>query len=507
VTENLPNHLAKEVLVDTMWETLAQHTDENLADEGNGQNLAYVIYTSGSTGVPKGVLVAHDGVCNLAQAQIGAFDVQPESNVLQIASLSFDASVSEICMALLSGATLCLAKQEAIFGATLARTLKEQAITTATIPPSVLATMPDEDVSALKTLIVAGEACSIDLARKWAKGRKFLNAYGPTETTVCASIGQYSEEATGLTIGRPIANHRIYLLDSRLQPVPVGVPGEIHVGGAGLARGYLNHADLTAERFIPNPFASEPGERLYKTGDLARYLRDGSIEFAGRLDNQVKVRGFRIELGEIEAVLRQHVGAHDAAVLAQDDDSGQTTLVAYVVAKSDQMLTSKDLRGFLRKRLPDYMVPTSFKMLTEMPLTTSGKIDRKALPGKEARAAEVGDVYVAPKTELEIIVSSIWQEVLKVEKVGLYDNFFDLGGHSLAMAEIFAKLQARISSPVTLIELFEHPTVGALAKFLSRDQNERSSFQQPANSAERAKEGKNRLRQQFRQRHQAGKKR
>lgn len=507
VTENLPNHYAKEVPLDAMWETLSQHTDDNLADAGNGQNLAYVIYTSGSTGVPKGVQVAHDGVCNLAKAQIGAFDVQPESNVLQVASLSFDASVSELFMALLSGATLCLARQEAIFGAALARTLKEQAITTATIPPSVLATVPDEDVSALKTLIVAGEACSIDLARKWAKGRKFLNAYGPTETTVCASIGRYSEAATRLTIGRPIANHRIYLLDSRLQPAPVGVPGEIHVGGVGLARGYLNHADLTAERFIPNPFASTPGERLYKTGDLARYLSDGSIEFAGRLDDQVKVRGFRIELGEIEAALRQHVGVDDAAVLVQADGSGQATLVAYVVAQPDQALTSKDLRGFLRKRLPDYMLPASFKMLTEMPLTTSGKIDRKALPGKEAQAAEVGDVYVAPKTELEIIISAIWQEVLKVEKVGLYDNFFDLGGHSLAMAEIFAKLQARISSPVTLIELFEHPTVGALAKFLSRDQNERSAFQQPPQSAERAKEGKNRLRQQFRQRHQAGKKR
>jgi len=507
VTENLPSHWAKEVPVDAEWETISRHSDENLAGEESGQSLAYVIYTSGSTGVPKGVLVAHDGVCNLAKAQIGIFDVQPESRVLQIASLSFDASVSEIFMALLSGATLCLAKQESVFGATLVRTLKEQSITTATIPPSVLATVPEEEMSALKTLVVAGEACPIELAKKWARGRSLLNAYGPTETTVCASIGRYDENVIKLTIGRPIANHKIYLLDSDLRPAPVGVGGEIHVGGAGLARGYLNHADLTAERFIPNPFAGERGERLYKTGDLAQYLGDGSIEFAGRRDDQVKVRGFRIELGEIEAALRQHAGAQDAAVLAQTDGSGQTVLVAYVVAKPEQNLTSKDLRGFLRERLPDYMIPTSFRMLTEMPLTASGKIDRKALPGREARAAEVGDVYVAPKTEMEIIISSIWQEVLKVDKVGLYDNFFDLGGHSLAMAEIFAKLQPRISRTITLVELFEHPTVGALAKSLSRDKNDRSSFQQPPDSADRAKEGKNRLRQQFRQRHQAGKKR
>jgi len=328
----VPEHSAKVVCLDTDWDAIALESEENPVSGATPNNLAYVIYTSGSTGKPKGVLVAHRSLCNLVKAQLKDFDVQPDSCVLQFASSSFDASVSEVFMTLVTGATLVLSARDSLLpGPALIRLLREQAITHVTLPPSVLAVLPVEELPRLRTMIVAGEACPSDLVALWVPGRRFFNAYGPTEATVCTTIAECTDSRQKLPIGYPIANTQVYLLDAQLQPVPIGVPGEIHIGGIGLARGYLNQPQLTAEKFIPNPYSEEPGARLYKTGDLARYLPDGQLEFLGRLDQQVKIRGFRIELGEIEAVLNQHPQVQQTVVMVREDIAGNKCLVAYVV--------------------------------------------------------------------------------------------------------------------------------------------------------------------------------
>nr|MDJ0901724.1 amino acid adenylation domain-containing protein [Xenococcus sp. MO_188.B8] len=332
--ESLPSHTARVVCLDSDWQEIEQHTQDNLDLGASSNNLAYVIYTSGSTGKPKGVLVEHQGLCNLAQAQRNLFDVEPTSRVLQFASFSFDASVSEIFMAVTSGATLILGTaSELMPGDDLKQILHQSEVTHVTLPPSALAVLPTDEMPALGQIIVAGEACPTELVNQWSVGRRFFNAYGPTESTVCATVAQISDVREKITIGRPISNTQIYILDSQLQPVPIGVPGELYIGGDGLARGYLNRPELTGEKFIPNPFSHSQSERLYKTGDLARYGRDGNIEFLGRIDNQVKVRGFRIELGEIEAVLNIHPQIQQAVVVAREDIPGDKRLAAYVVSE------------------------------------------------------------------------------------------------------------------------------------------------------------------------------
>jgi amino acid adenylation domain-containing protein len=328
-----PQSRARVICLDDGEGDVARQPDTAPAGRARPSDLAYVIYTSGSTGTPKGVQIEHRGVCNLAQAQSRLFEVGAESRVLQFASLSFDASVSEIVMTLTVGAALCLAPRESILpGPGLLKLLRERAITTVTLPPSVLAVLPYEELPALRTLIVAGEACPAELVATWGRGRRFLNAYGPTECTVCATAAECAGAARRPPIGRPIANTKVYILDRHREPVPIGVPGEIYIGGVGLARGYLNQPALTEERYVRDPFASAEGARLYRTGDLARYLPDGSIEFLGRIDHQIKLRGFRIETGEIEAVLRQHPAVQSASVVAREDTPGQKRLVAYVVA-------------------------------------------------------------------------------------------------------------------------------------------------------------------------------
>ncbi|MCG8366698.1 MAG: amino acid adenylation domain-containing protein, partial [Pseudanabaenales cyanobacterium] len=327
----LPQSDAQVVCLDRDWAAIAQTSAENFPCGATAENLAYVIYTSGSTGRPKGVLIEHRGLCNLASAQKELFEVGSDSRVLQFASLSFDASVWEIFMALTSGATLVLAPATALMpGDDLRRTLITAAISHVTLPPAALAVMEMEieELSALAHLIMAGEACSLELAKRWSAACRLWNAYGPSEDTVCATVTQVTPNADRLSIGRPIANTQVHILDSRLQPVPIGVPGELHIGGAGLARGYLNRPELTAEKFIANPFGEG---RLYKTGDLARRLPDGQIEFLGRLDHQVKIRGFRIELGEVEAVLSRHEQVRQCVVIACEDTPGDKRLVAYVV--------------------------------------------------------------------------------------------------------------------------------------------------------------------------------
>ncbi len=438
--------------------------------------LAYCLYTSGSTGQPKGVLVEHSGLCNLAEAQIRAFGVQPGDRVLQFASLNFDASIWEILMALCSGASLYLVgSDDALPGPALTSLLNEQAITHITLTPSTLAVMTPEALPRLQTLIVAGEACSADLFARWSKGRRFLNAYGPTEATVCATIMDCTGFIRGVAsqpppIGKPIDNTQIYILDQYLQPVPIGVPGELYIAGVGLARGYLHRPELTAERFIAHPFSAVPGARLYRTGDLARYLPDGNLangnlEFLGRLDHQVKIRGFRIECGEVEAALLAHPAVAQAVVVAREEAPGERRLVAYLVATGEAP-TASELRAHLRRSLPEFMVPQAFVPLAALPLTANGKVDRQALPAPGRARPELEADFVAPRTPAEELLAGIWATVLGVERVGVYDHFFELGGHSLLATQVVSRVRDAFGVELALRTLFATPTVVGLAEEL-----------------------------------------
>jgi amino acid adenylation domain-containing protein len=332
----LPTHAADVIYLDADWAQIATQSEQNPASNVQPESLAYVIYTSGSTGTPKGVMVPHRGLCNLAQSQIKLFDVQPTSRVLQFASISFDASIYEIVMTLCAGATLYIDSKEALLpGDTLSEYLQAREITHVTLPPTALAVMPLVPLPQLQTIIVAGEACPQELIARWATGRNFFNAYGPTEGTVCATVSEPLDGSKPAPIGKPIPNTKVYILDDRLQLVPVGVPGELYIAGVGIARGYLNRPDLTAEKFISNPYSNQPSDRLYKTGDRARYLPDGNIEFLGRIDHQVKLRGYRIELGEIESLLSKHSQVREAVVVGREDRSGDRRLVAYVVPQEN----------------------------------------------------------------------------------------------------------------------------------------------------------------------------
>ncbi|MCP4700309.1 MAG: amino acid adenylation domain-containing protein, partial [Gammaproteobacteria bacterium] len=363
------------ICLDTEAEKILRECAENPDSGVSAKNSAYALYTSGSTGKPKGVSVIHQGLCNLAMTQTRLFDVQPDSRLLQFASLGFDASIWEIIMAFCSGARLCMGSADALLpGPDLLRLLKKQGITHVTLPPSVLAVLPcHHPLPALRMIIVGGDACPPELAASWSEGRRFFNVYGPTETTVVSIIGEYLKKSANVSIGRPITNTQVYILDAHFQPVPVGVSGELHIGGAGLARGYLNRPELTEEKFISNPFDKEPGARLYKTGDLARYQPDGRIEFLGRMDNQVKIRGFRIESGEIETVLALHPDVREAAAVVRKDTANDKHLVAYVVPNREREISAGMLRDFLRQKLPGYMIPSSFTILEAFPLTPNGK--------------------------------------------------------------------------------------------------------------------------------------
>ena len=473
--EKLPHSQATLICLDDVQDDVSQYSQDNLQNGLTVSNLANVIYTSGSTGKPKGVMVEHRGLVNLAIAQIQTFAVHNNSRVLQFASFSFDACISEILMTFGSGATLYLASKDSLLpGQPLIESLQKNGITHVTLPPSALAVLPKEPLPILQTLIVAGEACSLDLVKQWSVGRNFFNAYGPTEASVCASIGQCYKDDLKVTIGKAIANTQIYILDSHLQPVPIGVIGELHIGGVGLARGYLNRPELTAEKFITNPFApldppltpldkgGEQSSKLYKTGDSARYLPDGNIEYLGRIDNQVKIRGFRIELGEIEAVLLSHPQVREAVVLVNESDRPEDRALAVYVVINDPAFTTQSLREFVKQQLPDYMVPAYWLILESLPLTSNGKIDRRALPLPNPELHRSVD-YVPPDNPTQEAIAAIFGQVLKLEKVGIYDNFFEMGGNSLQATQVISRLRESFSLELPLRRLFEQPTVADLA--------------------------------------------
>jgi amino acid adenylation domain-containing protein len=528
--ETIVNLKSKIVNIEADWAQIAREPGDNLECNATADNLAYVIYTSGSTGRPKGVTLQHRGLCNFALAQSRDMGVGPDARVLQFASFSFDAAVAETFTTLLRGGTLCLADQATLQSpADLVRLLREQAITTVTLPPSLLAVLPENDLPALTTVISAGESCPVEIAARWSRGRRFFNAYGPTETTVGPcwhEVTHIAEDETVVPIGRPTANTQIYLLDHLMRPVPIGVPGELYVGGIGIARGYLNRPELTAERFIDcglwivdcgreapiHSLKSTIQNRVYKTGDLARYRPDGVIEFLGRVDHQVKLRGFRIELGEIEHALAQHPAVQSAVALVREDTPGEQRLVAYIVPTEDggrrtdddrrpttddrrpttddrrpttddrrpttdgspspdSRPPTPDLRSFLAQRLPEHMLPSAFVSLDTWPMTPNGKIDRRALPKPDGVRAATQE-YCAPRDTLEAQLAAIWEEILDVRPVGVYDNFFALGGHSLIAVRLLAQIQQRLGATLALVTLFQEPTVAGLAAALRQKDNQ-----------------------------------
>jgi acyl-CoA synthetase (AMP-forming)/AMP-acid ligase II/acyl carrier protein len=401
--------------------------------------------------------------------------------VLQFAPLSFDASLEQILPTLISGARLLFRDAEVWSPEEFRRKISELRITVANLPtaywrqlaPAWLSTAERIPSLQLRLVIVGGESMLPEDVKLWQQAplnrARLLNAYGPTETAITATTFEIPpglSEGTllqSIPIGRPLGNRKIYILDGYGKPVPIAVPGELHIGGNGLARGYLNRSELTAETFISNPFSEEPGARLYKTGDLARYLPDGNIEFLGRIDNQVKIRGFRIELAEIDTVLSQHPAVREAVVLAREDIPGDKRLVAYVVSDQKETTTISELRSFLKQKLPDYMVPSAFVFLDTLPLTANGKVDRKALPAPDQARPELTVTFISPRTPVEEVLSGIWAYVLKLERVGIHDNFFELGGHSLLATQVMSRLRTAFQVELPLRSLFEKPTIAELA--------------------------------------------
>ena len=443
-------------------------------------HLAYIIYTSGSTGKPKGVMVEHQAASHFVRAAIAEYGITAADCSLQFASISFDLAIEEIFTCIAAGARLQLRTDDAIgTPSQFLRACKEWGVTVLNLPTAfwhqLVASAQIQFPSAVRLVLIGGERALPNMVKSWQQQvgdyPRLINAYGPTEATVTATTFSISRSANirqEVPIGRPLSNTETYILDQYGQPVPIGVPGELHIGGKSLARGYLNRPDLTQLRFVPNPFSHEANARLYKTGDRTRYLPDGSIEFLGRLDNQVKIRGFRIELGEIEAALSQYPGVRETIVIASEDTPGNAQLVAYIIESPEQPVSLAELRSFLQKHLPNYMVPAAIVPLKTLPLTPNGKVDLKALPKPSSLAVTEEATYVAPRTPLEETLAVIWTETLELPKVSVRDSFFELGGHSLQAIRAMARIENEFGIELPLSVLFQAPTVEAMAQQLAQ---------------------------------------
>ncbi len=484
LADSLPVSAARVIYLDSDWQNIGDRCEENPLTEVKVSNLAYVIYTSGSTGKPKGVMIEHRSIVNFTSEARGIYNITHSDRVLQFASIAFDGAAVEIFPCLSAGGTLVLRTDDMLLsGNRFVQRCREWEITMMDWPTShwhqvmvELAAAEQSLPESLRVVSVGGDAVKPETLKLWlrcvkglANPPQLLNGYGPTEATVVATYYDLSEfiannpAASCVPIGTPIGNVTTYVLNRHLQPVPIGVPGELHIGGLGLARGYLSRPETTAEKFIPNPFSNEPSARLYKTGDLVRYLSDGSIEFLGRIDNQVKIRGFRIELGEIEAAIAQHRSVRETVVVAREDVPDRKYLAAYIVPNHSDALASSDLRSFLKEKLPDYMIPGAFVMLDTLPLTPNGKVDRRALPAPKLHL-ELEASFVAPCTPIEEMLACIWANILLIDPVGIHDNFFELGGHSLLATQVISRVRDTLTVELPLRSLFEAPTIAELAE-------------------------------------------
>ena len=474
VLDRLPQTEARIVCLDRDRAHWAEQNAQPLRLPTHPDQLAYVIYTSGSTGRPKGVSVPHRAIVRLVR-QTDYVSFSPNEVFLQMAPIAFDASTFEIWGPLLNGARIATYPPETPSLDGLAGFIEGHEVTTLWLTAALFHQMVDhrpEALGRLRQLVAGGDVLDparVRTALDQLEGGSLFNGYGPTENTTftcCHAMSRANDVGSTVSIGRPIRNTRVYVLDSQMSPVPIGVPGELYIAGGGLARGYLGRPGLTADRFVPDPFTATPGGRLYRTGDLVRYLADGRLDFLGREDFQVKVRGFRIELGEIEAALKASSAVRDSVVLARDDMGEDKRIVAYVVLTHAAAATPKALRSLLAARLPDYMVPSVFVPLDELPVLPNGKIDRSALPAPSARPMlEWSDD--APRNKVESTIADIWREVLSVDLVGRNDNFFDLGGHSLLLVAIHGTLRERFDADLTMVDMFRYPTVASLARYVA----------------------------------------
>ncbi|MGW6612340.1 non-ribosomal peptide synthetase [Streptomyces erythrochromogenes] len=454
--------------LDRSWNDLTALDDSPVEATASPSDVAYVIYTSGSTGRPKGVVVEHRNAVNFCYAEIEFWPLGPGDRILQFASLNFDVSVLDIFGALLSGSTLVLGSTQTLLSPPrLADLIRGEGITFMCLPPAVLNLLAEEQFPSLRVVIAGGEAFSSELVRNWARpGMRFINGYGPTETTVGSTMARCQDDGIDPPpIGLPLTNYTAYVLDKHLNPVPVGVAGELHIGGASVTRGYLGRPELTAERFVTDPFSEVPDARMYKTGDLARRLPDGNLQYLGRLDHQVKIRGLRVELGEIEAVLAAHPSVAQAIIIVGEDQAGQKNLIGYARTNPDApAVTTADLRAHLGESLPAFMVPAHLIILDTFPLNANGKVDRTALPEPDG-AGDAGD-YVAPRTILETVLADIVSDILKLPRVGIEDNFFEMGGNSLQAMQVITRLRKDLGVDTDVTAIFLAPTPARLAATL-----------------------------------------
>ncbi|HZR17083.1 MAG TPA: amino acid adenylation domain-containing protein, partial [Verrucomicrobiae bacterium] len=477
----VPSDGAKIICLDADWELIAREQRENTASLANARNLAYVMYTSGSTGRPKGVAVPHRAVNRLV-INNDFIQLDPTDRIAQVSNISFDAATFEIWGALLNGAQLVgITRDVALSPKDFAAELREQGITAMFLTAALFNQVASESPGAfqtLRTVIAGGEALDPKWVRSVLKDRppqRLLNGYGPTENTTftcCHTISDLPEASFNVPIGKPISNTTAYILDRHLNPVPIGIPGELYTGGDGLARGYWRRPELTAEKFVPNPFDPDRSSWLYKTGDRARFLPDGAIEFLGRIDDQVKIRGFRIELGEIETLLGKHPGVRECVVTVYGNTATEKRLVAYVAAASEPAPNASELRSFLANQLPDYMVPSAFVRIDSMPLTPNGKVDRKALPAPDQGRPKLDRQYLAPRNETESQLVNIWERVLGVRPIGIQDKFFELGGHSMLAVRVIAEIEKVFGRKLRLATIFQAPTIERLAGVLREEVKE-----------------------------------
>jgi amino acid adenylation domain-containing protein len=481
---NISDCAARLIRLDDDWESIAQEPAGNLSLTAKPEHLAYVIYTSGSTGNPKGVMIEHRSLVNFSETAADAYSIKRGDRVLQFASICFDLSIEEIFPALTNGATVVLRTADMISSAhNFLRCCNEWNLTVLDLPTAywhdLTLALSEEKLSLparVRLVIIGGEKASLDRVNLWHQltndSVRLVNTYGPTEATVVATMCDLpkpleSRSLNLVSIGRPLRNTTAFVLDKFQQPVPIGVAGELYIGGPGVARGYINRAELTAEKFIRDPFSPEPEGKLYRTGDLVRYLADGNIEFLGRVDNQIKIRGFRVELEEIEEALRGHAAVNECVVVLHEDTDGDKSLLAYVVPHGNIRPTSNELRKFLKAKLPSYMVPTMFESLDAFPLMPNGKLDRRALPEPQPARPDLDESFVAPSTPLEGLLADAWKNVLKLTQVGVHDNFFELGGHSLLAARVVANLRRTLDVELNMVDIFRTPTISGLAAMLS----------------------------------------